>query len=103
MPTNEIHRGDIGTVFKVTIKDSSVVVDISSSTTKQLIFKKPSGEKLEKNASYFTNGSDGIITYTTVDGDLDEEGMWKLQGKIVLSGGNTFNTDLTSFKIHRNL
>ena len=100
MPTNEIHRGDIGTVFKVTIKDSSVVVDISSSTTKQLIFKKPSGEKLEKNASYFTDGS---ITYTTVDGDLDEEGMWKLQGKIILSGGNTFSTDLTSFKIHRNL
>tara|TARA_R110000744_G_scaffold104065_5_gene199328 strand:- start:338 stop:649 length:312 start_codon:yes stop_codon:yes gene_type:complete len=103
MPINEIHKGDIGTVFKVTIKDGSEVVDISSSTTKQLIFKKPSGEKLEKAASYFTNGSDGIITYSTLDGDLDEEGMWKLQGKIILSGGNTFNTDLKSFKIHRNL
>ena len=103
MASNEIHKNDIGTVFKVTIKDGSSAVDISTSTTKQLIFKKPSGQKLEANASYYTDGSDGIITYTTVDGDLNEEGMWKIQGKIILSGGNTFNTDLTSFKIHRNL
>ena len=100
MASNEIHKNDIGTVFKVTIKDGSSAVDISTSTTKQLIFKKPSGQKLEANASYY---SDGIITYTTVDGDLNEEGMWKIQGKIILSGGNTFNTDLTSFKVHRNL
>ena len=103
MASNEIHKNDIGTVFKVTIKDGSSSVDISTSTTKQLIFKKPSGQKLEANASYYTDGSDGIITYTTVDGDLNEEGMWKIQGKIILSGGNTFNTDLTSFKVHRNL
>ena len=60
MASNEIHKNDIGTVFKVTIKDGSSAVDISTSTTKQLIFKKPSGQKLEANASYYTDGSDGI-------------------------------------------
>ena len=49
MASNEIHKNDIGTVFKVTIKDGSSAVDIYTSTTKQLIFKKHSGQKLEAN------------------------------------------------------
>ena len=103
MPANEIHRNDIGTVFKVTIQDSTTAVDISTATTKQMVFKKPSGSKLTKDANFLTDGTDGVITYTTVDGDLGEEGMWKLQGYIVLSGGNTFYTDIHTFKIYRNL
>ena len=103
MPANEVHKNDIGTVFKVTIKDSAAVVNVSTATTKQIILKKPSGTKLTKEASFFTDGSDGIITYTTLSGDLSEEGMWKLQGYIVLTGGNTFYTDISTFKVYRNL
>ena len=103
MPANEIHRSDIGTVFKVTIQDSTSAVNVSTATTKQMVFQKPGGSKLTKDAAFFTNGSDGIITYTTVSGDLDEEGMWKLQGYIILSGGNTFYTDIHTFKVYRNL
>ncbi len=103
MAANEIHFGDIGTVFKVTIKDDSTVVDISTASTKQIVLKKPSGEKLTKTANFLTDGSDGIITYTTISGDLDEAGMWKIQGYIVLSGGNTFYTDINAFKVYRNL
>ena len=40
--------------------------------------------------------------YSTVDGDLDVPGVWKLQGKVVITGG-TFSTDVYSFKVHRNL
>ena len=71
MPANEIHKNDIGTVFKVTIKDSAAVVNVSTATTKQIILKKPSGTKLTKDASFFTDGSDGIITYTTVRGNVE--------------------------------
>jgi hypothetical protein len=103
MAANEIHKGDIGTVFKVTIKDGTAAVDISTATTKQIIFKKPGSTKLTKTASFFTDGTDGIITYTSISGDLGEEGMWKMQGYIVLTGGNTFYTDIHTFKIYRNL
>ncbi len=34
--------------------------------------------------------------------DLDEAGSYKLQGKVVISDG-TFYTDITTFKVHRNL
>ena len=35
-------------------------------------------------------------------GDLDEDGMWKVQGYVVLSSG-TYHTDIHRFKVHRNL
>ena len=102
MPANEIHQDDVGTQFLVTVKDGSSAVNISSATTKQLIIKKPSGTKLTKAAAYSTDGADGKIYYNTVADDLDEAGTYKLQGKVVISDG-TFYTDITTFKVHRNL
>ena len=32
MPANEIHQNDVGTIFKVTVKDGDDAVDISSAT-----------------------------------------------------------------------
>lgn len=102
MPANEIHKGDIGTQFQVTIKDGSAAVDISSATTKLLKFKKPSGTVLEKPALFYTDGSDGILKYDIVSGDLSEVGTWFLQGFVVFDSG-TFNSDITKFKVHKNL
>ena len=103
MAANEIRVGDIGTQFKVTIKDGTSVVDISSATsTKQIILKKPDGTKLTNAATFSSDGTDGIMYYKTVDGDLDVPGVWILQGKVVITAG-TFSTDVYSFKVHRNL
>lgn len=103
MAAEEVHYRDINSVFTVTIKDDDVAVDISTATTKQLIFTKPSGSQLTKNASFYTDGTDGIIKYATVDGDLNEVGVWKLQAYIILSGGGTWHTDIAEFRVHRNL
>lgn len=101
---NEIHKGDIGTQFKVTIKDGTSAVNISSATTKQLRLKKPSGVILTKNASFFTDGSDGIVTYTSVSGDLDTVGTWFIQGFVAFSGtGKEFSSSTDRFKVHKNL
>jgi len=103
MAANEIRVGDIGTKFQVTIKDGASVVDISSATsTKQIILKKPDGTKLTNSATFSSDGTNGVMYYTTVDGDLDVAGIWKLQGKVVITAG-TFSTDIYSFKVHRNL
>ena len=69
---------------------------------KQIIIKKPSGTKVTANTAFSTDGTDGKMYYNAVDGDLDESGSYKLQGKVVISDG-TFYTDITSFKVHRNL
>jgi len=103
MPANEIHLGDVGTVFVGTVTDDTGhVVDISGATTKQLTFKKPNGSKATKAATFMTNGTDGKMQYTAVDGDVDQVGGWKLQGKVVLPSG-TWYTDVHRFDVHANL
>ncbi len=102
----EVHYNDIGTEFLVTIKDcvsgTPTVLDVSSATTKELTFKSPSGVSATKSAVLFTDGSDGKIKYTTVDGDLDEVGTWRIQAKIGIGGG-VFRSDVGSFKVYENL
>ena len=105
MAANEIHENDIGTKFKLTVKDGSSAVNISSAVsagTKQVIIKKPSGDMLEKNASFTTDGTDGVMEYTTVANDLEESGTYKLQGKVQITDG-TFFTDVHTFKVYRNI
>ena len=102
MPANEIHLNDIGTKFLVTVTDGSSAVDISGASTKQIIIQKPSGTKLTVATAFDSDGTDGKMSYTTVEDDLDEAGSYKLQGKVAISDG-TFYTDITSFKVYRNL
>ncbi len=98
----EVHVGDIGTVFEVTIKDNTSVVDISSATTMQIIFRKPDGSRLEKTATLTNSGVDGKMEYTSVSGDLDRHGSWKLQGRVVMSGG-AWRSSVGNFDVYPNL
>lgn len=102
MAINEIHVNDIGTVFKLTVKDDTSVVDLSSNTGLTVILKKPSNAKLEKSAVLTNSGTDGLIEYTVAEGDIDESGTWQIQAKVQISDG-TFYSDIHTFKVHRNL
>ena len=97
MAANEIHKGDIGTKFTVTVYDGTSTVNVSGGT-KTILFKKPGGTTLTKTASD-EDAANGAISYTTVSGDLDEIGTWRIQAKVVTSGGSTFNTDISTFKV----
>jgi len=99
----EIHYNDIGTEFRATIVDcNEVAINISLATELYLIFKKPSGASVTQTASFTDDGSDGQISYTTVDGDLDEIGTWKIQAEIVAPNG-TWRSVIKSFKVYRNI
>jgi hypothetical protein len=103
MPAGEIHKDDIGIRFLVTVLDENGdAKDISSATTKQFIFQKPSGELLTASASFVNGGTDGQLSYTSVSGDLDEIGLWRLQVYVVYTGGSK-KSDVGNFRIYRNL
>lgn len=100
---SNIHVGDIGTLFKVTMKDQDgVVVSLSGATSLQVKFQKPDESVIVKTASLFTDGTDGIVTYTTQSGDLDQPGAWKLQA-VVAKGGGQWSSDLIKFKVAANI
>lgn len=100
---NEIHVGDIGTYIVLIIKDENdEIVDVSGATAMTIVITKPSGTRTEYTADFYIDGSDGCISYVTVDGDLDESGLYRAQGIVELDGG-TFNTSIVSFKVYCNL
>jgi len=99
----EVHVGDIGTAFRVTLNDCDVVVDLTGQTTIEILFLKPDGTALTKTASiYLGDPTLGIIEYLTVLGDLDQEGTWKIQGHVVLPTGE-WHSDTEKFKVYTNL
>lgn len=103
MAANEIHKYDIGTVFRFTVKYNGSADDISDATTRQVTFQKPSGTKVTKTLSLVNDGTDGLVQYTTVADDLDEIGTWKAQCYIVYDDTQKWYTDIITFKVHRNL
>jgi hypothetical protein len=103
MAAGEIHVGDIGTVFTITIKDGSSAVDVSTATTKEILVTKPDGTEVTWAASFVTSGADGKIKYTTASaGDLNQVGAYRIQAHIVFLTGD-WHTDIGDFYVHGNL
>lgn len=103
MPS-EIHKDDIGTRFRLTVKDGADLVNISGALSLRVDIRKPDDSVINRTASRFDDGSalSGVMYYDTVAGDLDEAGNYKLQGVVALPSG-TYHTDIHSFKVHCNL
>lgn len=101
--TDEIHLDDIGTIFEITLYDEgAIVTQVSSATLKQIKILKPDGTLMAKTAAFKTDGSDGIIQYEAISGDLDTLGSYKIQGYVEMPCGN-FHSSIGKFKVHRNL
>ncbi len=104
MAQGEIHVGDVSSRFIVTLKDGDGIRDISSATVLQIIFHKPDGTDATKTASFYTDGTDGVLTWaTTSTSDLDQEGLWKLQAYVEFSGGGKYHSDIRQFQVYPNL
>jgi hypothetical protein len=102
MSADEIHVGDIGTVFLATVEDGTTAVDVSTATVKNFVFGKPTGVSVTKAASFNTTGVDGKLKYTTLLGDLDVAGQWKLQVYLEMLTGK-WHSDMYTFMVFDNL
>lgn len=96
--SDQIFVSDIGTEFRVTVIDSGVSVDLSSATSLNLIFKKPDGQILTVAADLWSDGTDGIIYYNTVSGDIDQSGLWKIEVFVAI-GSQEFYSSIGTFKV----
>ncbi|MDQ3007191.1 MAG: BppU family phage baseplate upper protein [Chloroflexota bacterium] len=93
--SDNIQVGAIGLVITLTIMEDGAAVNISSAATRKIKIRKPDGTVLEKDAAFTTNGSDGKLTYTTVSGDIDQVGQYKVQAYVEMSsftGHSTIRT-----------
>ena len=106
MPLKEPQVDAVGLVFRAIIydgDDGTTIVDLSPYTTKNFIVKKPNGTGFTRAASFYTDGTDGMVQFTTIDGDLSIGGMYKYQVYFEDDDENHFYTDVVQFKVHINL
>jgi hypothetical protein len=100
---SQLHVGDKNFTFQVTVGEDCLPIDISTSTSKIIVFTKPDGSILEKTALFVTDGTDGKISYSTVDGDIDQAGMWKIQAEVEFGSGSYYHSNIKLFKVMCNL
>jgi hypothetical protein len=99
----EIHVGDIGTQILISIVDQDGgVADISLASSTIFSIEKPNGVILEVDAELYTDGTDGLLLYTVVEGDFDVVGIYKVQPKIIFSSGS-YSGSVSTFRVYKNL
>ena len=99
----DAHVGDIGLDLVVTLYDrTELLTTVGTATVLKLIFKKPGGEVIERDAALVTDGTDGKVHYVTVAGDLDRAGTWSVQGYLEMPGW-TGRTKVDTFPVGGNL
>jgi BppU N-terminal domain len=99
---DSIQKGAIGVDIVLTVTEDGAALNIASATGKKIILGKPDGTRLEKEAAFVSDGSDGKIKYTTIAGDLDAAGVWQAQAEFTLSGFTGRGT-MTTFEVKPNI
>ena len=102
MSANEMHVGDIGTAFKIYVKDGAAVVTLTGTTNKQITIKRPDKTILTDNINFYIDGSDGILTYIISTGTFNQEGTFQFQISYENNAGR-WHSDLVPFDVYPNL
>jgi hypothetical protein len=99
----QIHVGDIGIDFEVTVLEDGSGKDLSSASTITMKFRDPNNGIFSKAAAFVSSGIDGKVHYETEAGLLHMKGQWDLQVVITFPGGDVWHTDIVNFHVHPNI
>lgn len=69
-----IYKHSVGVIFEV-----STEVDLTTATNTALFIRKPSNKTTTWPAVVYGDPVNGVLTYTTVSGDLNEDGWYYMQ------------------------
>lgn len=97
----EVQFGDIGAVFEVTVENEDGIIDVSTASTKKIIFRKSDGTTLIKTASFASDGTDGIIKYVSQEDDIDTLGIWEYQSYTIIGSEKLYGR-IFKFRVLRN-
>lgn len=99
----DIHVGDVGTMFKLVVKDENdEIVPLDDATSLTVVFALPDKTVMEKTGELFSDGLDGIVKYVTKVGDISKSGTWKIQAIIGKLSG-LWHSEIVKFKVDANL
>lgn len=99
-----IQRTDTGVNFVVTLLDEQTnqILNISSATNINFIFRRPDKVTYIVDGSLYTDGTDGKVQYTSQPSDMTVAGLWKFQVSYQLNGATKLSS-YTTFQVSSNL
>lgn len=111
---DELHVGDIGTSIELEITEcdstGTSAVDITTADSLTVRFQKvaPTYTVIERIGTIYTggtngDGTDGIVQYITVAGDIDQVGKWKIQAIVDFPVGSKFHSSIVKMSVKDNL
>jgi hypothetical protein len=95
MATGKIYKNDWGVVFSV-----STGIDLTNATAYKLKIIKPDGRNVEWSCTVATPATSGFLSYTSVSGDLDVDGNFKLNAYITFANG-VFTGETAVFRVYK--
>ena len=90
----KIYKGDYGVVVRVDTK-----IDLTSATGHTLKIYKPNGIEASWACTVESPDTGGILTYTTVLGDLNVAGTYKLYAEVLFASGK-FLGEVATFRVY---
>ena len=95
MATGKIYKDDWGVVFSVLVG-----IDLTSVSTYKLKVIKPDGRSVEWSCTVASPATAGYLTYTSVAGDLDVSGNYKLNAYVTFASG-AFTGETAVFRVYK--
>jgi hypothetical protein len=96
--TVNLYKGDWGHIFTFTVKDeNNLAIDISTATSKTITFDTGKNVFI-RSLEFVSGGTTGKVKYTTIAGDLDITGYYKVQLNITMPSGH-FTTSEAQFNV----
>jgi hypothetical protein len=89
-PINDFTVGDIGNTLLAVLRkrDNTLLTTVASASSITFTIKRADNTIITRTGSLYTNGSDGTVKYTWIDGDLTVAGIYTFQVIIEWVGGN---------------
>ncbi len=79
-----LRKYDKGISIRLRVKDDDGnIVDLSAATV-EFNFYKPDRTVSTVTATNINDGTDGIVGYTTVDGFIDQVGIWEFEAEVTI-------------------
>lgn len=94
-----IRKGDVGVAFDIKVTASGGRTPLNTVTTKELVFRAPSGSSITRPAAFITDGKDGGLRYVSVAGDFNETGKWLVQAHVIYPTGEDLRSSTEEFQV----
>jgi hypothetical protein len=90
-----IYKHSNGIIFEV-----STEKDLTDATSTALLIKKPSNKTSTWPAIVYGDPVSGVLTYTTVTGDLNEDGFYFMQSYAEFPSSKVYYGNTVKFKVY---